>query len=100
VKVTFNVTNTGKRPTTAVPQLYVHDVASSLPRPPRELKGFRSLELQPGQTKTVSMELNDSAFAYYNPDLRKWMVEPGRFEIQIGISSRNIVLKQTMMQQD
>ncbi len=92
VKVSVTVKNVGKRAGIAVPQLYVGDPQSSLPRPLRELKGFTSIALQAGQSKRIEFELDRAAFSYYNPDKNGWVLEPGVFEILLGTSSRNIVL--------
>jgi beta-glucosidase len=73
-----------------VVQLYVRDVQSSLPRPPKELKGFRKVSLQPAESATVAFTLDSRAFAFYDPDEARWVVEPGEFEILVGSSSRDI----------
>lgn len=88
----FTVTNTGERPGIEIPQLYVHDVKTSLPRPPHELKAFTRLELAPGQSETVTFELTDEAFAFFDPQQREWAIEPGAFELRVGRSSRDILL--------
>jgi len=98
ISVTFEVENKGELETVAIPQLYVKDVESSLPRPPKELKGFDRVRLKPGETKTVTLELDDSSFAFYDPAKNAWVVESGAFEILIGASSRNILLSETLMQ--
>jgi beta-glucosidase len=58
-----------------------------------ELKSFSRVELKPGETKTVQMKLDRSAFSYWSPESKKWMAEPGTFEIQAGASSRDIRLR-------
>ena len=90
VKVTFTVTNTGSREGAEVAQLYVHDVKCSVPRPPKELKGFKKVNLQPGETKTVEISLDNSSFSFWNPETKKWTMEPGEFKLLIGASSRDI----------
>ncbi len=90
--VTVDVTNTGKAAGKEVVQLYVSDRESSVFRPVRELKGFEKVALEPGETKTVSFTLGKRAFAYWNAQLHDWHVETGVFEIEIGRSSREIVL--------
>ncbi len=90
VQVQVTVRNTGKRAGKEVVQIYVSDLQSSLPRPPKELKGFAKVELQPGEAKTVSFELDERAFAYYDPYQHRWVVEPGEFQIHAGSSSRDI----------
>lgn len=90
VKVQVTVKNTGKRAGKEVVQLYVGDPESSLVRPPKELKGFAKVELQPGESKTVSFELDERAFAFYDPYQSRWVVEPGEFQILVGSSSQDI----------
>jgi beta-glucosidase len=74
----------------------MRDVVSTPFRPQKELKGFKKLELQPGAECEVSIELDKRAFAYYNTDLKDWAVEAGKFEIQVGASSRDIRLSATL----
>jgi len=90
--VTVDVTNTGSITGKEVIQLYVGDPESSVFRPVRELKGFEKVELVPGETKTVSFQLDKRAFAYWHAELHDWFVESGSFTIEIGRSSRDIVL--------
>jgi beta-glucosidase len=63
----FAVTNTGNIAGKEIVQFYVHDHRSKLVRPPKELKGFAKVDLQPGETKTASVQLDLRAFAYYHP---------------------------------
>jgi beta-glucosidase len=67
-----------------------------LVRPPKELKGFVKVELQPGETKTVSVSLDFRAFAYYHPAYERWITEDGEFDILIGSSSADIRCVQTV----
>jgi beta-glucosidase len=90
VRVSVDVTNTGKVAGKEVVQVYVHDNKSKLARPPKELKGFAKVELQPGETKTVILKLNFRAFAYYHPAYKQWITEDGEFDILIGASSADI----------
>ncbi len=96
VIVTVDVTNTGAVAGKEVVQLYVHDQASSLARPAKELKGFAKVELQPGETKTVSIPLNFRSFAFYHPGHSQWVVEDGAFDILVGASSADIRLQATV----
>lgn len=66
VKVTFDMSNTGKMDAAEVAQVYVHDVKSSVPRPYKELKGYEKVFLKKGETKRVTIELEDDAFSYYD----------------------------------
>ncbi len=94
--VSLDVKNTGSRAGKEIVQLYVRDVASSVIRPAKELKGFAKVELRPGETKTVALTLDKRSFAYYNVDLKDWHVESGEFEILVGRSSRDLALKDTI----
>jgi beta-glucosidase len=93
VRVSVRVANTGNRAGAETIQLYVSDKESSLPRPPKELKGFSKIELQPGESQVVSFDLTSRAFAFYDPQNGDWVVEPGEYEILVGSSSRDIRLK-------
>lgn len=90
-KVSVDVTNTGTRKGKEVVQLYVAPLNGSIIRPVRELRGFDKIELNPGETKTVSFQLEKRAFAYYDMEAEDWTVESADYEIQIGKSSRDIV---------
>ena len=90
VVVTVEVTNTGSMAGKEIVQVYVHDRKSGLVRPPKELKGFAKVELQPGETKTVSIPLDFRAFAFYHPEHKQWITESGEFDLLIGASSTDI----------
>jgi beta-glucosidase len=90
VVVMVDVTNTGSLAGKETVQVYVHDLASSLARPVKELKGFAKVELQPGETRTVSIPLDFRAFAYYHPEYKQWITEDGEFNLLIGASSTDI----------
>lgn len=96
LKVTVDVTNTGKTAGKEIVQLYVSDPDSTEIRPVKELKGFEKLYLEPGETKTAEFILDRHAFAYYEPRIKDWYVESGEFEILIGKSSRDIVFGKTV----
>ena len=93
LKVSFNVKNTGKVAGTEICQLYLTDKVSSVSIPEKSLKGFSRVELAPGEEKTVEITLNPEHFSLVNAEMRR-VVEPGTFEIQIGSSSANILLKE------
>jgi beta-glucosidase len=65
-------------------------------RPPKELKGFAKVELQPGETKTVSIPLNARAFSFWHPGHKQWVTEDGEFNILVGASSADIRLQATV----
>ncbi len=93
VDVSLQVKNSGKREGSEVVQLYIHDVKSSVARPFKELKGFSKVTLKPGEVKKVTMKLNKRAFSFYDVSSKKWVAEPGEFDILIGSSSGDIKLK-------
>jgi beta-glucosidase len=68
-------------------------VASSLPRPPQELKGFDKVLLAPGETRPFTIPLGADAFAFHDPAKRAWVAEAGEFEIRVGSSPRLIRLE-------
>jgi beta-glucosidase len=90
VTVTVDVTNTGQVAGSEIVQIYVHDQNSGLARPRKELKGFAKVKLLPGETKTVSIELNFRAFAYYHPEYSQWITEDGDFDILIAASAADV----------
>jgi beta-glucosidase len=83
VKVTVDVRNTGRRPGDEVVQLYVSDVAASVTRPVKQLRGFQRVTIAPGETRTLSFTLDDDDLGMYGRDLR-WVVEPGAFDVMVG----------------
>lgn len=86
--VSVEVTNTGKMTGDEVVQLYIRDKTSSVTRPVKELKGFKRITLEPGETKKVILEIEPEYLAFYDINM-KYVVEPGEFEIMIGNSSRD-----------
>jgi beta-glucosidase len=92
VGVRFEVTNTGNRPGAEVAQVYVGDRHSSIPRPEKELKGFARVNLAPGETRQVTIELDRRAFAYYDVKKHDWTVEPGDFDLYVARSAAQIEL--------
>lgn len=88
-KATVSVTNTGKCAAYEVVQLYVHDVFASVARPVKELKGFERIYLEPGETKTVTIPVDESSLTYYDAN-GKVVFEPGDFDIMVGPNSRNV----------
>lgn len=94
--VSLSVTNTGRVKGKEVVQVYVTDKESSLARPPKELKAFAKVDLQPGESKTVTFTLDFRSFAFYDPHKAKWVAEAGDFEILVGSSSRDIRLSETI----
>ena len=87
--VSVTVTNSGKRASDEVVQLYIHDVVSSVTRPVQELKGFRRIHLAPGESKQVAFPLGFDELSFYDVKMKR-VVEPGRFEVMVGGSSDNV----------
>lgn len=96
VNATFSVRNTGMREGSEAVQLYVAPPEGSVPRPPKELKGFAKVWLKPGESKNITIDMTKEAFAYWSPEKRDWIVDAGNYGILIGASSADIRLKQTI----
>jgi len=94
--VSFSVENTGKLAGVEIPQLYIHDPSKSIVVPVKELKRFDRLRLRPGQSTTVKFVLKKSDFAHYNGDEETWTTHPGKYDILVGSSSRDIKLHGTL----
>lgn len=92
-KVSFTVSNAGKRYGQEIAQLYVHQPECSVQRPVKELKGFEKVALQPGESQRVTIKLTKRALQYYDIKNKGWKADPGTFTIQIGASSRDIRLQ-------
>jgi beta-glucosidase len=88
--VSVDVTNTGGMAGKEIVQVYVRDHESELMRPEKELKGFAKVALEPGETKSISIDLDFRSFAYYHPRYRQWITEDGDFDILIGASAADI----------
>ncbi len=96
LEVTVEITNSGQCAGQETVQLYIHDAASRLQRPPKELKAFAKVALEPGQSKRVAFTLDSRAFSYYDPAYGRWLAEAGDFEILAGSSSAAIHLRETV----
>ena len=92
-KITFTVpvTNTGNVAGAETVQLYISELQPKVERPVKELKAFRKVFLQPGETQQVSLTLDKSALSFYNDQNGQWTAEPGDFKALIGTSSKNII---------
>lgn len=88
----FTVTNTGKRDGTEIAQLYISKPESAVFRAVRELKGFCRVELKAGESRTVTIPLDDKAFRYWNVKSNRWETEGGEYFVQIGSSSEALQL--------
>jgi beta-glucosidase len=87
--VSVDVTNAGLRAGEEVVQMYIRDKLSSVTRPVKELKGFQRVAIQPGETKTVTLNIAPQSLAFWNIDM-KFVVEPGEFDIMLGPSSAEL----------
>lgn len=90
--VTFNITNTGNHAGSEIAQLYVGCKSEAIFRPKKELKGFKKVYLQPGETKEVTISFDDKTFRYFNVKTNQWEIEDAEYEIMIGASSVDIRL--------
>lgn len=92
-QVSFDVTNTGSQAGAEVAQLYVGDPHNSVPRPPKELKGFSKVYLKPGETAHVSINLDARSLSYYDVKSHGWKADAGTFNIYVGRSEADIQLE-------
>ncbi|WP_216634059.1 glycoside hydrolase family 3 C-terminal domain-containing protein [Hymenobacter taeanensis] len=90
--VKLTVSNNGKTAGAEVVQVYVKDEKASVKRPEKELKGFEKVFLKPGESKVVTLTLDQNAFQYYDEGKKQWVLEPGKFDVLVGSSSRDIRL--------
>lgn len=90
ISFTVNVKNTGTCEGQEVVQLYISDKKSSLPRPIKELKGFKKVRLAPGEEKAVTLTIDRKALSFFDDTRHEWVAEPGKFEAIIGSSSKDI----------
>ena len=88
--ITVPITNTGSIEGKETVQLYVHDEKSSLPRPLKELKGFKKVNIAPGTTVEVDFTLTPDDLKFFDDNQHKWIAEPGKFKVLIGSSSTDI----------
>jgi beta-glucosidase len=96
LQVSVDVTNTGSKAGKATAQLYIRDLVGSVTRPVKELKGFKKVELQPGQTKRVHFSITPKKLSFYNVD-NKFVEEPGKFKVMVGSSSKDKDLLKTSL---
>jgi beta-glucosidase len=93
IKVSVDVTNSGKVEANEVVQLYIHRLKGKVFWPEKELKAFANVTLKPGETKTVALEIPVKNLRYWNEDKYDWVLEHGNIEIQAGASVGDIRLK-------
>ncbi len=99
VKVSFDITNTGRRDGKEVAQVYVGDMEASVPRPEKELKHYSKVFIPKGKTVHVELALSEDAFSFYDVKTGEFIAEPGRFTISVGGSSDNLPLKEEIILQ-
>ena len=90
ISFTVTVKNTGDREGQEVVQLYISDKKSSLPRPVKELKGFKKVKLAPGEEKEVTFTIDKEALSFFDDAQHAWVAEPGKFEAVIAASAADI----------
>jgi len=90
VEVSVKVKNTGKYAGTEIAQLYIRDLVASVTRPVKELKGFKRIFLNPGETKTINFTIVPKSLEFYNIDMKK-TIEPGKFNVMVGGNSEDIL---------
>ena len=95
-QVTVTVTNTGDRAGAHVVQVYVGTDAGPVRRPVRELRGFTKIHLDPGQARTVTLQLDRRAFAYWDVVESGWVVAPGTYAVQVCQDAETVVLEQAV----
>jgi beta-glucosidase len=96
ITITCMITNAGDRRGQEVIQLYVSDPVAAVARPIRELKGFVKLDLEPGESATAKFQLSAKDLSYWSVTDHSWCLEPGRFDIAVGASSRDLRLVSTL----
>lgn len=95
-RVSFNVTNTGDMDGKEVAQVYVRPINAKVFRPYKELKGYDKKMIKAGETVGFDIDLTDEAFSYYKTDLHDFGYDAGEYEILVGNSSADILLRQTV----
>ena len=92
--VDLDVTNTGKRAGKEVVQVYLGFPSTpEIPQPPRQLKAFEKVSLEPGQTRHVHLAINPQSLATWDTSIHRWKILPGKYTVMVGSSSRDISLK-------
>ena len=86
----ITVKNSGQRKGQEVVQCYIRDLESSIDRPHKELKAFQKVALESGESKPIDILLDETALSFFDPESKRWVAEPGQFELLIGSSSRDI----------
>lgn len=93
IQVEFTIKNLGKYNQYDVPQIYVHRVDSKVEWPYKELKAFQKLELVPGMSVTLIMDVPVSYLKYWDEEKHDWVLEPGKIELLLARDAGNVVAK-------
>ena len=96
ITLSAKIKNSGKVAGQDIVQLYISDPVAAIDRPEKELKGFKKISLKPGEEKIVNFTLDQKALSYFDPKTKKWITEPGDYEIMICSSSDDIKLVSTI----
>jgi len=91
IKISIDIKNNGICSGEEVVQIYINDIQSTITRPVKELKGFKRVNLNPGEKKTVIFLLAAEQFGFYDRDMN-YIIEPGNFKVMVGSSSEDIYL--------
>ena len=94
IEIKFKIKNIGKVTGKEIAQIYISQIGPKIYKPNKELKEFVKIELKPNEEKEVIVKLSRESFEYYNTEEKSWKIEEGTYQIKIGKSSRDIVLKQ------
>lgn len=97
--VTFKIKNIGKRDGAEIAQLYVGKADGKIYRPAKELKGFKKVFIESGESVTVTIDFDDKTFRYFDTDTGKWQVEGGEYQLYIGAGSADIRLQTTVVKE-
>ena len=97
IEIQFTIQNTGKIKGDEVAQVYTHDVDASIKVPINQLKRFQRITLAPGESRTLTFKIPASEFSFYDNETNDFKVESGKWEIQVGSSSKDIRLKQNIL---
>jgi beta-glucosidase len=89
IQAVVNVKNTGARDGSTVVQLYIHDRFASVIRPEKELRAFRKVTLKAGEQQEIRFDIDEADLAFFNAQLQE-LAEPGEFDVQIGLDSRQV----------
>ena len=93
-KVSYDIENIGDMEGKEINQLYISGLNIDVPLPKKELKGFNKISLKPNEKKSITLYLNKDSFSHYDEKEHRWVIYPGIYQVLIGKSSKEIVLKE------